>query len=120
MESEQQRQRMPQERHVPQQQMPKEPGSDGTDGRAIITVVGKDRIGIIARVSRYLAQQQANVLDISQTILDGFFTMMMVVDVSGCPVPFADLADGLSELGKSNGLTINCQREEIFTRTQRI
>lgn len=81
---------------------------------AIVTVVGKDKVGIIAKVCIALADKNVNVLDISQTILDGSFTMIMAVDVAGCTVPFADLKGALADLGKEMGLSIHIQREEIF------
>lgn len=81
---------------------------------AIVTVVGKDKVGIIAKVCIALADKNVNVLDISQTILDGSFTMIMAVDVAACTVPFADLKAALTELGKEMELSIHIQREEIF------
>ncbi|MBQ9032252.1 MAG: ACT domain-containing protein [Parasporobacterium sp.] len=81
---------------------------------AIITVVGKDRVGIIAAICVKLAEYQINVLDISQTILQGSFTMVMAVDISGASLPFAQVSEGLQELGKEMELSIHIQREEIF------
>ena len=81
---------------------------------AIITVVGEDRVGIIAAVCIKLAGYNVNVLDISQTILQGNFTMIMAVDVSKSTVTFAALAEELSALGREMGLSIHIQREEIF------
>lgn len=88
--------------------------------KAVITVVGRDTVGIIARVCTYLADQQVNVLDISQTIIDGFFNMMMIVDVSKAPGEFSELVDGLESLGGRIGVRIRCQREEIFTKMHRV
>ena len=82
--------------------------------RAIITVIGKDRVGIIARVSTLLADQQVNILDISQTIMQEYFTMIMLSDLDGLGIPFADLETQLEELGRSLGLSIRMQREDIF------
>ena len=82
--------------------------------RAIITVIGKDRVGIIARVSTLLADQQVNILDISQTIVQEYFTMIMLSDLDGLAIPFADLETQLEELGRSLGLSIRMQREDIF------
>ena len=82
--------------------------------RAIITVVGKDRVGIIALVCNALAKHNINVQNISQTVLDGFFTMMMVVDLSGCCLPLLELIEGMEELGSANGLSIRVQREDLF------
>ena len=81
---------------------------------AIVTVVGRDRVGIIAAICGRLAGHQVNILDISQTILQGSFTMVMAVDLTAAPAPFGELADSLAELGKEMGLSIRIQREEIF------
>ncbi|KFF30983.1 ACT domain-containing protein [Bifidobacterium bombi DSM 19703] len=88
--------------------------------KAIITVVGKDTVGIIARVCTYLAQRQVNVLDISQTITDGFFSMMMIVDCSRDAADFGSLVEGLETLGNRIGVSVRCQREEIFTKMHRV
>lgn len=82
--------------------------------RAIITVVGKDRVGIIAGVCNELAKYQVNVLDISQTVLQGFFTMMMVTEISQCTVPLVELIENMQALGEGMGLSIRVQREDIF------
>lgn len=82
--------------------------------RAIVTVNGKDQVGIIATVCTLLTLHNVNVLDISQTILQGFFTMTMLVDVSGSDIPFADLAVALEEAGTKLGMAIHVQREDIF------
>ena len=81
---------------------------------AIVTVIGKDRVGIIAAVCIKLAEMNINVLDISQTIMQGKFTMIMAVDVSEATVSFAEVRDALAELGREVELTIRIQREEIF------
>ena len=89
--------------------------------RAVITVAGKDRVGIIAAVTAELAKQNVNVLDITQTILNqDLFTMVMVVDVDQSPIPFGDLADQLAALGQSMGLSIRAQREDTFQAMHRI
>ena len=88
--------------------------------KAIITVVGKDAIGIIGKVCTDLSQQGVNVLDISQTILDGFFTMMMIVDCTACRDDFDALSKRMESLGEDIGVSIRCQREEIFTRMHRV
>ena len=89
--------------------------------RAVITVAGKDRVGIIAEVTQALAHQNVNVLDITQTILPpDLFTMVMLVDASQCKVPFGDLADQLAALGNQSGLAIQAQREDIFNAMHRI
>ena len=82
--------------------------------KAIVTVVGKDQVGIIAGVCNTLAAYQINVLDISQTIMEGYFTMMMVVDLTLCRGPFDKLRAALREYGEGRGLSIRIQREDIF------
>ena len=88
--------------------------------RAIVTVIGKDRVGIIADVTALLAQYGVNVLDISQTVLQEYFTMIMLVDASQCTVPFADLARTLDEAGTQRDLQIRAQREDLFNAMHRI
>ena len=88
--------------------------------KAIVTVVGKDRVGIIAGVCTALANYNVNVLDISQTVMQGYFTMMMVVDVSASNIPLAQLAQHLEEKGKEMGLSIRLQREDIFDAMHRV
>ena len=88
--------------------------------KAVVTVVGKDRVGIIAGVCVLLAEYNINVLDISQTVLQGYFTMMMVVDVSGSTLPLAELAQKCEEKGKEMGLSIRLQREDIFDAMHRV
>ena len=88
--------------------------------KAVVTVVGEDRVGIIAEVCSHLAAFGVNVLDISQTVMQGFFTMMMVVDVSESEVPVAELAKQLEEKGKEIGLSIRLQREDIFDAMHRV
>ena len=87
---------------------------------AIVTVVGRDQVGIIARVCTLLANQNVNILDISQTILQGAFTMVMAVDVSKASLSFGDLQDALSALGQEMELSIRIQREEIFDAMHQI
>ena len=88
--------------------------------KAIVTVVGKDRVGIIASVCTLLAEFNVNVLDISQTVMQGYFTMMMATDVSACSVPLADLVTRIEDIGKEMGLSIRVQREDIFEAMHRI
>lgn len=88
--------------------------------KAIITVVGKNQIGIIARVCTYLAEDQISVLDITQTIVSGFFNMMMIVDMSGCTKDFSTVANELHEIGEDMGVQIRCQLEDIFDKMHRI
>ncbi len=88
--------------------------------RTIITVVGKDTVGIIAKVCTYLAENGINILDISQTIVQDFFNMMMVVDTGKSEKNFGDMADDLEKLGEEIGVVIKCQKEEIFDQMHRI
>ena len=88
--------------------------------KTIITVVGKDTVGIIAKVCTYLAENGINILDISQTIVSGFFNMMMIVDLSKSEKGFADLASDLENVGQDIGVSVKCQREEIFEMMHRI
>ena len=88
--------------------------------KAIVTVVGKDTVGIIAGVCNALAEVNVNVLDISQTILQGYFTMIMVVDLSACDTPFEELVTAMEKHGESRGLSIRVQREDIFDAMHKI
>ena len=88
--------------------------------KAIITVVGKDRVGIIAGVCTYLAENQINILDITQTIVKGFFNMMMVVDVENITKSFGEVAQELEQVGEEIGVSVKIQREEIFDQMHRI
>ena len=88
--------------------------------RTIITVIGKDTIGIIANVCTYLAENHINILDISQTIVQGFFTMMMIVDTSKMNIDFVTMANEISRIGEDTGVQIKCQREDIFDKMHRI
>jgi len=88
--------------------------------KAVVTVVGKDQVGIIAHVCVRLAEYNVNVLDISQTVMQGYFTMMMVVEVSGCNVPLDQLSALMEEAGKEKNLSIRVQREDIFEAMHRI
>lgn len=91
-----------------------------TAEKAIITVVGKDTIGIIAKVSTYLSESRVNILDISQTIVSGYFNMMMIVDVADMAKSFSDCRRELEEIGEALGVSVKCQREEIFEKMHRI
>ncbi len=88
--------------------------------KAIVTVVGQDRVGIIAAVCIALAKYNVNVLDISQTVMQGYFTMMMATDVSGCTVPLAQLCSEMEQIGREQGLSIRVQREDIFQAMHRV
>lgn len=88
--------------------------------RAIITVVGRDTVGIIAKVCTYLADNHINILDISQTIVQDFFNMMMIVDMSKCDKAFNDISSELNSIGGDMGVQVKCQLEDIFDKMHRI
>lgn len=88
--------------------------------KTIITVVGKDGVGIIAKICTYLANNHINIEDISQTIVQGYFNMMMITDMNQSSKPFADVASELEQIGEEIGVVIKCQREEIFDSMHRI
>lgn len=88
--------------------------------KIIITIVGKDTVGIVAKTCAYLAEHNMNILDITQTILQDYFNMMMIVDIAKASVSFDDMAKELEEVGVDIGVSIRCQREEIFTSMHRI
>ena len=88
--------------------------------KSIITVVGKDTVGIIAKVCTYLAENKINIFDISQTIVQDYFNMMMIVDMTNAAKPFQDVNQDLAQIGESIGVIIKCQREDIFNQMHRI
>ena len=88
--------------------------------KAIITVVGKDTVGILAKVCTCLAENGVNILDISQTVVQDYFNMMMIVDATSSAKPFADLGNELADIGRDLGLQIKCQRSEIFEKMHRV
>lgn len=88
--------------------------------KTIITVVGKDQVGIIAKVCTYLAENQVNILDISQTIVSGYFNMMMIVDTNESPKEFGTISAELEKKGEEIGVIIKAQREDIFDMMHRI
>lgn len=88
--------------------------------KTIITVVGKDTVGIIAKVCTYLADNNINILDISQTIVQDYFNMMMIVDMNNASKPFGDIATELEKTGEEIGVKITCQHEDIFNKMHRI
>ncbi len=88
--------------------------------KTVITVVGKDSVGIIAKVCTYLAENKVNILDISQTIVDGFFNMMMIVDTTQCQKDFGEFAGELEAIGEEMSCIIKAQREDIFDKMHRI
>ncbi len=88
--------------------------------KVIITVLGKDTVGIIAKVCTYLSEKNINVLDISQTIVQGYFNMMMIVDMNEAEVSFSKCSQELDGIGEQIGVNIKCQKEEIFEKMHRI
>ncbi len=88
--------------------------------KTIITVVGKDTVGIIAKVCTYLANNRINIMDISQTIVQEYFNMMMIVDLGTAEKPFDTISDELAQIGEEIGVIVKCQREEIFNSMHRI
>ena len=88
--------------------------------KAIVTVIGKDRVGITASVCSLLAQHSINILDISQTVLQEYFTMVMLVDTSACSASIGEMSDLLDQAGQGQGLSIRIQREDIFNAIHRI
>ena len=88
--------------------------------KAVITVIGHDKVGIIARVSALLSESNVNILDITQTIMQDIFTMVMITDVANVNINFTDLVDKLADLGKDMGLEIRCQHEDIFNSMHKI
>ena len=88
--------------------------------KAIVTVIGKDRVGITAAVCALLAQHNINILDISQTVLQDYFTMVMLVDTAACTASIGEMADLLEQAGKEQELSIRIQREDIFNAMHQI
>ncbi|MBQ3557619.1 MAG: ACT domain-containing protein [Oscillospiraceae bacterium] len=88
--------------------------------KAIVTVIGKDQVGIIAAVCTLLAEHSINILDITQTVLQENFTMVMLVDTAACSLPLGDIADLLDKAGQERNLSIRIQREDIFNAMHRI
>lgn len=88
--------------------------------KGIITVVGKDKVGIIAKVCTFLSEEGINILDISQTIVQGYFNMMMIVDMSTTKSEFVEVVDRISKLGQEIGVDIRLQHQDIFDNMHRI
>lgn len=88
--------------------------------KCIVTVLGKDTVGIIAKVCSYLADNKINILDISQTIIQGYFNMMMIVDITSLDKDFKVVCDEMEKLGEEIGVNIRCQKEEIFEKMHRL
>jgi ACT domain-containing protein len=102
--------------------MPNEPPQTGAplSGRAIITIIGSDRVGIIAGISTALAEANVNILDISQSVIREFFTMIMMVDLTGSAVSFPTLSETLWRKGEELAVRVEIQREEIFKAMHRV
>ncbi len=88
--------------------------------KAIVSVIGKDSVGIIAKVSAGCAKYQANIVDISQTVISEYFTMIMAVDIENLSIPFNEFVDSMAAEGKANGLEIHVMHEDIFNSMHRI
>ena len=88
--------------------------------KAVITVIGKDQVGIIASVSAKCAEHGANITEITQSVLDKYFAMIMIADIDGLSTDFASFADALATLGKDTGLDIRCMHEDIFDAMHKI
>ena len=88
--------------------------------KAIVTVLGRDRVGIIASVCALLSEYNINILDISQTLMQGYFTMIMLVDLAECEMPFDMLSQHLRSVGEARGLAVHVQRQDIFDAMHRI
>jgi ACT domain-containing protein len=88
--------------------------------RAVITVIGKDTVGILHKVSGICAKHSANVVEVTQSVLQDMFAMIMLVDISGMGENFASLTDDMSALGKEQGLAIHCMHEDIFNSMHKI
>ena len=88
--------------------------------KAVVSVIGRDSVGIIAKISAGCAKYSANIIDISQTVLNEYFTMMMIVDIDNLSIPFNEFVDKMSAEGASNGLDIHVMHEDIFNSMHRI
>lgn len=88
--------------------------------RAVLTVIGKDTVGILAKVSAVCAQHQANIIEVTQSVLQDMFAMIMMIDIQNLNVPFADFSDEMSAMGKSMNLSIHVMHEDIFNSMHRI
>ena len=88
--------------------------------RAVITVIGRDTVGIISRVSAYLAEKQINIVDITQSVISEFFCMVMLVDLRASTEPFSDTVDALTAIGRESNLEIHVMHEDIFNSMHKI
>jgi len=89
-------------------------------GKTIITVVGRNQVGILARISAFLAEENVDILDITQTIRQDFFYMMMIVSMDNTPLSFSEFSEQIQKAGEDVGVQVKCQREEIFNKMHRI
>ena len=96
------------------------PRATTLSGRAIVTIIGSDRVGIIAGIANVIAEANVNILDISQSVIREFFTMIMMVDLSGAKIAFSELSEKLTRKGEELGVRVEIQREEIVTAMHRI
>jgi ACT domain-containing protein len=110
----------PSERSTNVANEPDSESSGSLSGRAIVTIIGSDRVGIIAGISNEIANANVNILDISQSVIREFFTMIMMVDLSGAAVTFEELRSRLTRKGQELGVRVEIQREEIFKSMHRI
>ena len=94
--------------------------SVAASGRAIVTIIGSDRVGIIAGIANVIAEANVNILDISQSVIREFFTMIMMVDLAGASISFEELSDQLARKGQELGVRVEIQREEIFKAMHRV
>ena len=99
---------------------PKTEGAGTLSGRAIVTIIGSDRVGIIAGISGAIAEANVNILDISQSVIREFFTMIMMVDIGGATMTFEELSRRLAKKGEELGVRVEIQREEIFKAMHRV
>ena len=99
---------------------PDSAGGGSLSGRAIVTIIGSDRVGIIAGISNEIADANVNILDISQSVIREFFTMIMMVDLGGAKVTLEELSGRLARKGEELGVRVEIQREEIFKAMHRI
>jgi ACT domain-containing protein len=97
-----------------------EPGAGALSGRAIVTIIGSDRVGIIAGIATALAEADVNILDISQSVIREFFTMIMMVDLGGSAISFDELSERLARKGAELSVRVEIQREEIFKAMHRV
>ena len=88
--------------------------------RAVISVIGADRVGILAKISGRCAENNINIIDVNQKVVDGMFTMIMQVEIDGCSVSFSEFAENIKEFGKEIGMTVHAMHEDIFNSMHRI